>query len=240
MGQRRSRVFEDHWQTFWSNQTTSLRGQDTDRFNSAYGKELRLLFEDEHPRRVLEIGCGDGSLYRHVGFDQAEVYRGVDISPSMLAEFERRHPQVRTVCSPGQEYLDNNTWDLIFANQVLQYLTKPMLNEMFSHARAMLAENGVMVCAGIPWRRLRFEFYRGDLAVARKPGFRNGAARTAFGYLYRLWKPDLGKWYDLEDFEELADKFSMSVKFYSSMNYMYRFHAVLHPKESTLQPLRLL
>ena len=190
--------------------------------------ELRTLFSDiAPPRRVLEIGCANGVLYAPLGFDRAEVYRGVDVATHMLRDFEARHPGVATIAASGHSYLDDGQYDLIFNNGTVQYFDRAMLDQLFQNATRMLAPGGRFVCATIPWKHLQLAHLRGHLRRGPLQGnrFRSLPASLLLLASHRLSGKGIGAWYDIPTFERLARRHGLAADFYGSLTSLHCFHA---------------
>ena len=99
---------------------------------------LLKAVEAVRPRRVLEIGCGNGRnlvLFSRMGIESV----GQDISASALELAQARQlPHVTLNELPlGQlEYPDNH-FDLIVSNRVLQHVTKEEAQDMLSNVARM-------------------------------------------------------------------------------------------------------
>jgi SAM-dependent methyltransferase len=209
------------WKSFWDDKTVPLHKQDDDTHYALLANELKVLFPEARPRRILEIGCGNGALYRHLDFDRADIYKGVDFSASMLDGFRSRYPGVALVAASGHNYRDDSLYDLIFSNGVVQYFDRPMLAEHFQRAAAMLSPGGALICASVPWRTLRSKYLRGGFASTRVSRVRS---LLAYG---RYWFSDpMGHWYEWRDLESLGRAHGFTASFYGSLHYPYRFHAV--------------
>lgn len=212
----------ERWRIFWQGKTRPFHARDTDEHYRPYAAELRLLFADSNPLRILEIGCGNGALYKHLGFENMQ-YKGVDFSASMLKVFKAKHPDVELECADGSTYQDEDKYDLIFSNGVIQHFDINMLHRHFSNVTSMLKPTSLFVCASIPWKARRFEYYAGKLTDMRVKfilfGFR--------AYLPSRFRGKMGAWYSLQDIRKFASAHRMSVAFYGSMHYLYRFHAVM-------------
>ena len=214
----------DKWKRVWAQQDSTGHRADSPEFYRACAKELRILFGENSPTRVLEIGCGNGVLFEFLGFEHAQ-YKGVDFSPALLAIFKSKHPNVELECCEGSSYLDTeNTYDLIFSNGVVQYFDLPVLDNHFACARSMMHKNSVLVCAAIPWRLHRSHYDSGRVSETLSPNMLSAVkaklARTLRG-------DSMGRWYEPEEIATLAKKHGFSVDFYGSMFYFYRFHATL-------------
>lgn len=214
------------WKRFWEQQDNPLHRDDTKEYYRNYCRELSILFGGHKPNAVLDLGCGNGALYEHLGFNSVQWYKGVDFSESMLAKFRETYPQVSLECGDASSYRDEATYDLIFSNGVIQYFNHKMLSNHFENAAMMLAEKGLLVCASIPWSAIRTEYFRGG-AIRDCPTRNNRILVAALEINDTFRKKGMGFWYSLEEIRSCAQMYGMSVKFYGSMHYMYRFHAVL-------------
>jgi len=142
----------ERFKAFWAKQTSPLHPSDTPEFRRMYASEMRILFDDASPKRVLEIGCGNGTLFEFLGFNCLQ-YKGVDFSPSLLEGFKSRYPGVNLELREGSSYVDkDNKYDLIFSNEVIHNFDMPMLDRHFACARAMMHEKSLFICASIPWK----------------------------------------------------------------------------------------
>jgi len=74
--------------------------------------------------RILEIGCGTGSLTRALTelFPSAHI-TAVDIAPGMIAEIEPKfkNNSVEFICGDIEEMDLNNTYDIIISNATFQW-----------------------------------------------------------------------------------------------------------------------
>lgn len=217
------------WKQVWARRDSPGHRADSPEFYRACAKELRILFGDNSPKRVLEIGCGNGVLFEFLGFEHAR-YRGVDFSPRLLAIFKSAHPDVELECCEGSSYLDvGSTYDLIFSNETVQFFDLPMLDTHFACARAMMHKDSVLVCAAIPWRLHRSHYDSGRLHETLSPSM----LRAAKAKLARALRGDsMGRWWEPAEIAALAKKHGFSCDFYGSMFYFYRFHVVLRPRMS--------
>jgi SAM-dependent methyltransferase len=208
-------------QARWKDRTDCARGTRTLAQMPRYVAELRALFQEFRPQRVLEIGCGDGTLFAELGFHETR-YRGVDFSPAMLCAFRSRFPNVDVVETDGSSYNDEQTYDLIFSNEVVQNFDPKMLEQHLSAARRMLAPEGRLIIASVLWRARRREYcsgkYDADATAMQK-------IRSHLRVLLGMWI--VGPWwYDPSQFKALARRHGLKMEVFGSMVCMYRFHAV--------------
>lgn len=216
------------WQAFWKDKTIPMHRQDTAEHYRCYAAELRILFDNRTPRRVLEIGCGNGALYKYLGFGQTQ-YKGIDFSESMLAEFKKKYPSAKLECCDGHSYQDSNKYDLIFSNGLIQYFNSRMFDQHLAHVKAMMKPGSLFICASIPWKLQRFRYFCGELGG----GHRRSPIRGVVRSLIPDYRNNMGAWYNFRSIKDKATKHGMSVKFYGSMHYLYRFHAVMKLRTDT-------
>jgi cyclopropane fatty-acyl-phospholipid synthase-like methyltransferase len=210
------------WLQYWQTKSTPLHREESESFYRVHAAELRGLFQGE-PRSVLEIGCGNGALYDHLGFNDA-TYVGVDFSDSMLREFKSSHPSLTLHQADGSSYRDGQTYDLIFSNGTVQYFDHRMLDNHMEAARAMMHAGSVFICGSVPWRRNRLAFYGGGLT----PPYGLSQIRSLRSIAFRLLRgfDPLGYWYDLAEMARFGSRHGFSASFFGSASYLYRFHAV--------------
>jgi len=217
----------ERWKTFWSTKLNPLHPSTSDEFYRLHAIELRILFGDKLPERVLELGCSDGAMFQFLGFDRVK-YKGVDFSPHLLDMFKAKYPNVELECCEASTYVDREyKYDLIFSNAVVQYFDMPMVDSHFACAREMMHRDSLFVCGSIPWRHLRSYYHAGGLHGTNNPSMLRLAKSTI---ATALFGDTIGYWYELREIASLADKHGFSVRFYGSILYMYRFHAVMRLK----------
>lgn len=211
------------WRKFWAEQADPRHPYSAD-FLVNHGGELALVCGDAAGKRVLEFGCGTGTLFEVMGLQNAGSYRGVDFSEKMLAVFRATHPNVDLVCADASSYLDQSQYDLIFSNQMVQYFSPEMFGRYLGNARRMLAPGGRLVVGSVPWRGARNAFY----LQAYNPDSRRGLLRRlAVLARARVGIDQIGRWYSYRECAELAQRHGLTVTYFGSLQFPYRFHVRL-------------
>jgi cyclopropane fatty-acyl-phospholipid synthase-like methyltransferase len=206
------------WRDYWSAQNSPQHRDSTAEFYRRHAAELTLMM-GAPPPTVLELGCGDGALYEALGFDAVD-YTGVDFSPAMLEQFATRHPDARLVLGDAADYRDDaRRHDLVFSNQVVQYLDKESFGRLLANASAMLAPRGAVVTASVPCRALRLRYFTGEYS-----GQRTNPARNAYRIAGGLVGDRIGRWYSFAEIDRLGEQFGFRSELYGSIYYPYRFH----------------
>jgi cyclopropane fatty-acyl-phospholipid synthase-like methyltransferase len=209
---------------YWQDKSDPLHRANTANHYKSYAAELRVLFNHLTPCSVLELGCGNGDLYEYLRFDTADVYKGVDFSPSMIDSFKKAHPGVDLECRDASSYSDDTKYDLIFSNGVIQYFDDQMLNHHFVNAKSMMTDNSLFICASLLWKTQRFKYVSGELIKGRK----RSIVRGIIGYVRRVvFNDPMGVWHNPSDIETVARRNGMTCECYASMHYLFRFHAVM-------------
>jgi len=211
------------WKDLWANQTRPRHAQDNPEFYRSFASEINVILYDLKRDAVLEIGCGNGALFPYLLVKDSPIYTGVDVSATMIADFQQRYPDLNLKVVSGESYADNTRYDLIFSVGVVQHFTKEMLAEHIEKSAAMLNSGGHILCAQIPWLALRYWYGEGTVIGAKNSGWlrylksRVSMARHGF----------MGRWYDHREFSDLARRHGLTAKFFGSMHYPYRFHVLL-------------
>ena len=94
---------------------------------------------------LLDHGCGEGILRRHLNLDIFSHYVGVDLSLDAVARADRNHGGERTRFLVGnvEHYEPEQKYDVIVFNEMLYYLKDP--ESVLRRYRDHLSPNGVFV-----------------------------------------------------------------------------------------------
>lgn len=208
----------DAYREYWQTRNTPEWGSSDPAHFRLMAAELMLLCPPGTDR-MLEIGCGTGSLYPFLTFS---TYRGVDFSISMLDVFRRNHPEASLICAEGATYREpNSRYDVIFTNGVIQHFDLPMLRSHFEAARSMMSTHSVLISGSVPWKSQYLQVTSGlALGLGRQRQFWKAADTLVRG-------PGFGRWYSRKQIAGLAADAGLKATFFGSMSYPYRFHAVM-------------
>ena len=97
---------------------------------------LRQHFPDRRFQRILDLGCGTGSLIDLIQGDDPR-YCGVDISPKVLELATEKAAaagiQASLVCADISHLpMESESFDLVFSNSVIHWLNGPDLKKVFN------------------------------------------------------------------------------------------------------------
>jgi lipopolysaccharide exporter len=217
----------ERFRKFWEDKKSPLHRTDSVEFYQNLAVELRGLFPRESSVKVLEIGCGDGSLFQYLGL-ASDKYTGVDFSPSLLELFRTRHPGLQLCCAEGSSFLESSRkYRLIFSHGVVQHFDQDMLHSHFENARRMMNDDSILVCASVLDKARRLQYEAGLQTKGTLPRIIRLVKSTVSRALSR---DVMGYWYSREEFAKIANSHELGASFSESGTFPYRFHATLRPK----------
>jgi cyclopropane fatty-acyl-phospholipid synthase-like methyltransferase len=219
-------MMRERFAAFWKDIDVPLHRSDDDEHYQAYGKELRLLLEGRQSGAVLELGCGNGGLYNHLGFDQSSGYVGVDFSPAMIKRYKQKHPELELHCADASTFCVDRKFDVIFSNAMIQNFDNEMLEQHIFNAKHMLADGGVFICASYPAGALKKSYYSGESGSDPKKARLINWIMT----IIRGADRPMGKWHYNKDIALRADRHGLKCQFFGSLYYLYRNHVVMTAK----------
>lgn len=133
--------------------------------------DLRLITEMvPEGSRVLDLGCGDGSLMAHLRDEKGCAVRGVDLSPEDIASaLARGLSVVQTDLDKGLSGYVDGSFDYVVLSQTLQVVRRPafVLREMLR-----VGERGLVTFPNFGhWRVRSYLVLRGRMPVSRSIPF---------------------------------------------------------------------
>lgn len=109
-------------------------------FVSELGTPVIKLLAPRPGERILDVGCGDGSLTKKLVDLGCEVI-GVDTSPDMVAAARKRGLNVQVM--DGAALAFDNEFDAVFSNAALHWMTRP--DDVLAGVRKALKPGGRFV-----------------------------------------------------------------------------------------------
>jgi len=131
--------------------TKSLEDLYSKKNNSDYYSAPRLemlQFIPSHCKKILDVGCGDGSFLSAVKSTKDIEAWGVDISKNSIEIAEKRIDKaLHADLTQDIQILPDDYFDAIFFNDVLEHIINP--KELLINIKKKLNRNGIVV-ASIP------------------------------------------------------------------------------------------
>ena len=147
-----------------------------------YHRRLNEIYSRMIPNgaRVLEIGCGNGSLLASV---KPEIGVGVDFSLEMVTLAAEQHPELHFVTASAEDFKVDEKFDFVILSDILNEVWD--VQALFDHLRHFLNANGRVLI------NIQSRLWELPLTLAVKLG---------------LSKPGLGKnWLTVSDIENLMN-----------------------------------
>jgi trans-aconitate methyltransferase len=88
---------------------------------AGYGRDLIPLLDPQPGRRILDLGCGTGTLTAEIAASGAEVI-GVDASEGMIDEARQRFPEITFLQMDARRLTIPGPFDDVFSNAVLHWI----------------------------------------------------------------------------------------------------------------------
>ena len=111
---------------------------------------------DIHPGLdILDVACGTGILIPDYLKRRASSITGIDISPNMIAEAEKkfRQPEVTLICTPAETYEPEKKFDAIMVYNALPHFRDPQA--LIAHLSDLLKPDGTLTVAhGLSRKRI--------------------------------------------------------------------------------------
>ena len=229
------------WHAVWEQKPDGGHRSQEEEFLRKEAREK--LFHLGAGESILDFGCGSADLLVYFAKEYKTTI-GADFSAGMLAKAEKRiegfgcsnvmliHADEKTVWDRIEIPLDRIT-----CSGVVQYMNHDQLTHFIGNAASNLTARGKLVLFDIidpyVYDLFRFGFFRSENNRYKDIKYILWFLRRLFFEKKKKERPcgSLGYGYSLPIIESLANKFSLSFEFISSMYYEYRFHAVFWRKD---------
>lgn len=119
---------------------------DETRFGNSYGRfihhqEMRILkpLLQNKKGAILDLGCGTGRLLEF-------ATHGIDLSPKMVAEARKKHPEKAIQASEATRLdFPNEHFSTVFSMHVFMHLSLPKLRQISQEVYQKLTPNGLFI-----------------------------------------------------------------------------------------------
>ncbi len=110
---------------------------------AAYGESL-LSYVPHNPRqRILDLGCGTGTLTAQLAALGAEVL-GIDSAPTMIAQAQKQYPSLHFQLCDALEMPFCGEWDVVFSNAVFHWIGDH--GQLLRGVHRALRPGGLLIC----------------------------------------------------------------------------------------------
>lgn len=136
---------------------------------------VQAAVAEERPRRVLEVGCGDGRFSLQMRDELGVQVLATDYSPGMAAQAAQRGLDVQ-ICDIQRLPYPSGMFDVVVANWMLYHV--PNMDSGLGQIRRVLRDGGRLIASTMGRRHMRELWDRlqdGDDAPDLEFGSENGA-----------------------------------------------------------------
>lgn len=112
-------------------------------FVSEHGKDLLTFIPKKPGTRVLDVGCGTGTLAAKL-VDEGLRVVGIDESPEMIAKAQALYPDIDFRVEDALSMEFSSEFDVVFSNAVFHWI--PDHTTLLRHVRKALIPGGKLVC----------------------------------------------------------------------------------------------
>lgn len=98
---------------------------------------------------ILDLGCGEGVLFRYLPERHRQGYVGVDVSDVALNKARKENIK-ELYCSPMEKFIPPRQFGVIIFNEVLFYTLVPL--DVVAHYRPYLTEDGCVILSAFRYK----------------------------------------------------------------------------------------
>jgi predicted TPR repeat methyltransferase len=91
-----------------------------------YALVASFIRRRQGPITLLDVGCGEGVILRHLDLGCVRRYVGLDLAQTALDGIQPQRSQDRYICSSLETYAPDEKWDVILFGEVLYYTHDPV------------------------------------------------------------------------------------------------------------------
>ncbi|MFN8584334.1 MAG: methyltransferase domain-containing protein [Dehalococcoidia bacterium] len=111
-------------------------------FVAQLAEDLVGLLDPQPGERIVDLGCGTGTLTAQIASRGAEVL-GIDADPAMIEAARAAYPALRFEVVSAYDFAADAPIDAVFSNAALHWMTRP--EDVLHHVAAALRPGGRFV-----------------------------------------------------------------------------------------------
>ena len=114
-------------------------------FVPRYGEEVLDLLTVPAGSRVIDLGCGSGTLTKKLA-ERGYQTTGIDSSPDMIGLARAEHPELNFLHADAESFTLPEPADAIFSNAVFHWIDADRQERMLANIASQLRTGGELVC----------------------------------------------------------------------------------------------
>ncbi len=114
-------------------------------FVPQYGEDVMSLFTKAAGSKVVDLGCGNGSLTPKLAERGYDVV-GIDASEEMIALAKQEYPELKFMRGDALSFQLEEKADAIFSNAVFHWIDRENQEKLAENIASQLKDGGELVC----------------------------------------------------------------------------------------------
>ncbi|MBS7576272.1 MULTISPECIES: class I SAM-dependent methyltransferase [unclassified Enterococcus] len=112
-------------------------------FVSEYGKGLLEFIPNDKNQKILDLGCGTGTLTNEIA-SYCQYVLGVDGSKEMIEQAKITYPELEFEVGNALKMSYESQWDIVFSNAVFHWIFDH--NLLLANIKSSLRGSGQLIC----------------------------------------------------------------------------------------------
>ena len=90
-------------------------------FVAKYGEDVLEWLAPQKDERILDVGCGTGTLTNKL-YESGAIVTGIDTSAEMIAKAKSSYPNIEFFVKDAKDFYFNEPFDAVFSNATLHWI----------------------------------------------------------------------------------------------------------------------
>lgn len=112
-------------------------------FVSEYGKGLLEFIPKDKMLKILDLGCGTGTLTSEIA-KNCQYVLGIDGSKEMIEQAKITYPELEFEVGDALKMSYEGQWDIVFSNAVFHWISDH--DQLLSNIKSSLKDSGQLIC----------------------------------------------------------------------------------------------
>lgn len=112
-------------------------------FVAEYGKGLLEFIPNDKNQKILDLGCGTGTLTKEIA-NSCQYVLGIDGSKEMIEQAKITYPELEFEVGDALKMSYEGQWDVVFSNAVFHWILDH--DQLLSNIKSSLRGSGQLIC----------------------------------------------------------------------------------------------
>jgi cyclopropane fatty-acyl-phospholipid synthase-like methyltransferase len=177
----------------------------------SYSNHIIQLIQPRPSERIMDIGCGEGSVTRIVEKHCNVKLIGMDFSKKLIQKAKRNGVTLTILGVAFKLPIVDGCLDKVYSFEVAQYISRTELEAYVLENLRVTHSDGIIYLLAVPDREKIFTYY---VSFGQKIIY-------CLSILFKtgLFSSQIGYWHKSKDFVKIAEKFNLNVSIIDSATY---------------------